>query len=299
MPMHDDQLDITRNQVRALLRDQAPDWGDAPITAVRASGTVNAIFRVGEALTARFPLRAGRPGVVAAQLEREVAAMAEFSEASPFPSPAPVLRGRPGHGFPLPWSLQTWVPGEVAGPRSHETSDGFAADLATVILALRSRDTGGRTFAGTGRGGDLADHDEWVQLCIARSDGLLDTRAMARLWDRFRELPRSGPDVMSHTDLIPPNLLASGDRLVGILDTGDFRAADPALDLVSAWHLLDGPRRSIVRSRVGSDDLEWKRGKAWAFQQAAGLVWYYEKTNPPMANLGRTTLSRLFEAGVE
>jgi hypothetical protein len=40
--------------------------------------------------------------------------------------------------------------------------------------------------------------------------------------------------------------------------------------------------------------LEWERGKAWAFQQAAGLVWYYEKTNPTMADLGRTTLCRLF-----
>lgn len=299
MPMHDDQLDITTAQVGALLRDQATGWANAPIRPLRASGTVNAIFRIGEDLTARFPLRPGPPDVLAAGLERDADAMTEFSEASPFRSPQPILRGRPGQGFPLPWSLQTWVSGEVAGPRSHESSDAFAADLATLILALRSCDTRGRTFEGTGRGGDLADHDEWVRLCIARSEGLLDTRAMARLWDRFRELPRNGPDVMSHTDLIPPNLLVSGDRLVGVLDTGDFQAADPALDLVSAWHLLDAPRRSVLRSRVGSDDLEWERGKAWAFQQAAGLVWYYDETNPTMADLGRTTLSRLFEDGAE
>jgi aminoglycoside phosphotransferase (APT) family kinase protein len=220
--------------------------------------------------------------------------MMEFSQASPFPAPVPVLRGRPGHRFPLPWSLQTWLPGEVATPRSHETSDQIAADLATLILALRSHDTKGRTFTGTGRGGDLTDHDEWVQLCIDRSEGMLDTRAMSRLWDHFRVLPRRGPDVMSHTDLIPANLLVVGDRLAGVLDTGDFQAADPALDLVSVWHLLDGTRRAIVRARVRSDDLEWERGKAWAFQQAAGLVWYYEKTNPTMADLGRTTLCRLF-----
>ncbi|MGN6751322.1 MAG: aminoglycoside phosphotransferase family protein [Intrasporangium sp.] len=294
MPMHEDQLDITTDQVRALLKEQAPAWAHGPIAALPTSGTVNSIFRVGKDHTARFPLRPDRPAVVAARLERDVAAMIEFSQASPFPAPIPVLRGRPGHRFPLPWSLQTWLPGEVATPRSHEASDQFAADLATLIVALRSQDTKGRTFTGTGRGGALTDHDEWVQLCIERSEGLLDTRAMSRLWNRFRELPRRGPDVMSHTDLIPANLLVVRDRLAGVLDTGDFQAADPALDLVSVWHLLDAPRRAILRAYVGSDDLEWERGRAWAFQQAAGLVWYYEKTNPTMADLGRTTLCRLF-----
>ena len=26
--------------------------------------------------------------------------------------------------------------------------------------------------------------------------------------------------------------------------------------------------------------LEWERSKAWAFQQAMGLVWYYADSNP-------------------
>ena len=43
---------------------------------------------------------------------------------------------------------------------------------------------------------------------------------------------------MSHGDLIPGNVLVAGDRLSGVLDTGGFGPADPALDLVSAWHLL-------------------------------------------------------------
>ena len=80
---------------------------------------------------------------------------------------------------------------------------------------------------------------------------------------------------------------------MGVLDTGDFRAADPALDLVAGWHLLaDGPR-SALRTALGCTDLQWERGKAWAFVQAVGLVWYYTSTNPTMALLGRTTLARL------
>ena len=60
-----------------------------------------------------------------------------------------------------------------------------------------------------------------------------------------------------------------------------------------AWHLLaDGPRRRL-REIVGASDAEWRRGAAWALQQAMGLVWYYETSNPVMAELGRSTVSRV------
>ena len=49
----------------------------------------------------------------------------------------------------------------------------------------------------------------------------------------------------------------------------------------------------MLRDVLGPDDAEWERGRAWAFQQAMGLVWYYVRTNPPMADLGRRTLARL------
>jgi hypothetical protein len=37
--------------------------------------------------------------------------------------------------------------------------------------------------------------------------------------------------------------------------------------------LHEGPRRTL-RAALGCDDLEWARGRAWAFAQAMGLVWY-------------------------
>ena len=83
----------------------------------------------------------------------------------------------------------------------------------------------------------------------------------------MRELPRGpGADVMAHGDLIPGNLLVSNGRLVGILDVGGLGPADPALDLVGAWQVLEaGPRRAF-REDLGFDDLEWERGKARAFE---------------------------------
>lgn len=132
-----------------------------------------------------------------------------------------------------------------------------------------------------------------MEVCFRESEGLLDVARLRRLWARLRELPPSGPDVLSHRDLIPANFLVQGERLTGVLDAGSFGPADPALDLVAAWHLLDRDRRDIVRRKLGLGEVEWTRGAAWAFQQAMGLVWYYESTNPSMSALGRNTLSRL------
>jgi aminoglycoside phosphotransferase (APT) family kinase protein len=105
---------------------------------------------------------------------------------------------------------------------------------------------------------------------------------------------------MTHGDLIPGNVLVEAGRLVGILDVGGLGPADPALDLVGAWHLLDTGPRELLRDDLQSDDLEWERGKAWGFVQAMGLVWYYQASNPRMSHMGRRTIERVLadEAGV-
>lgn len=82
-----------------------------------------------------------------------------------------------------------------------------------------------------------------------------------------------------------------------VLDGGGFGPADRALDLVCAWHLFDRDARARLREVVGATDAEWRRGAAWALQQAMGLVWYYPVSNPPMAELGRSAVARLLADG--
>ncbi len=291
--VHDDQIDISREQVVALIADQLPDLTGRDVVAVDGAGTVHAIYRIGDDLAARFPLRRADPDAVLEQLRRESAAAAEFRRACPVPAPEPLHVGQPGHGYPLPWLVQSWLPGTPATPTSCARSAGFARDLVALIESLRGWDTAGRRFHGEGRGGELTDHDDWVDECIRRNAGSFDTDAMRTMWAGYRRLPREDPDVMCHTDLIPSNLLVDDGHLVGVLDTGGFQPADPALDLVSAWHLLADAPRQQLRTSLGCSDLQWERGKAWAFQQAIGLPWYYRDTNPAMAELGTTTLNRL------
>ncbi|NEN05558.1 aminoglycoside phosphotransferase family protein [Diaminobutyricibacter tongyongensis] len=294
--MHADELHLDDAVVARLVAEQFPQWREEPIRRIVTDGTVNAIYRIGSELTARFPLRQADPREVTADLSREAAAMQEFGACCPFPTPIRVAVGVPGHGYPLPWSVQTWLAGDAATPGGLADSSQFARDLAALVRALRGADTGGRTFPGTGRGGRLRDSDEWMEVCFRESEGLLPVARLRKLWAGFRSLPRAGDDVMSHRDLIPANLLVDGEQLVGVLDAGDFAPADPSLDLVAAWHLLDADARRVFRSDLGCGDLEWQRGAAWAFQQAMGLPWYYRDSNPGMASLGHSTLTRILAA---
>jgi aminoglycoside phosphotransferase (APT) family kinase protein len=303
MTMHDGQLDVSAGMVRELVAGQFPGWRGLAVRAVESPGTVNAIFRIGDRLAARFPLVAADPGRVRAELEAEAAAGRELAGRTRFGTPEPVALGEPGAGYPLPWSVQTWLAGVTAAEADPGESVPFARDLAEFIAGVRAIGTGGRRFRGSGRGGELRGQDQWVQTCLARSEGLLDVARLRSLWVVMRALPRGPePDAMSHQDLIPGNLLVAGApadggaRLAGVLDVGGLGPADPALDLVGGWHLLtDGPRQ-VFRDALGSDDPEWARGQAWAFAQAIGLVWYYLDTNPAMAELGRRTLDRILAA---
>ncbi|KRD13138.1 MULTISPECIES: aminoglycoside phosphotransferase family protein [unclassified Streptomyces] len=296
MTMHHDQVDVTTEVVAALIREQFPEWSDRAVRPLPSTGTVNAVFRIGDDLSARFPRRLADAAEVLAVLEQEALASAELAQVSRFPVPEPVALGKPGAGYPMPWSVQTWLPGTVASDADPSGSDAFAEDLAVFVASLRNADTRGRLFSGDNRGGVLAHHDDWMERCFEESEDLLDVPRLRQVWSRFRKLPRTDGDVMSHGDLIPGNVLVAGGRLGGVLDTGGFGPADPALDLVSAWHLLRSGPREVLRQALACDDLEWERGKAWAFEQAMGLVWYYVESNPTMSGTGRRTLDRILES---
>jgi aminoglycoside phosphotransferase (APT) family kinase protein len=292
--MHPDQLEISIEVVHRLVDEQFPSWSGMPIKPVASHGTVNALFRIGEHLVARFPLQGDDVEETRRWLEREATAARELLGRTPFPTPEPVAIGEPGAGYPLPWSVQTWLPGTVATKADPGHSVAFAQDLAAFIRSVRAIDTRGKTFSGQGRGGHLRSHDSWVAFCLARSESLIEVGRLRRLWAELRELPRNGmPDRMTHGDLIPGNILVAGDRLAGVIDVGGLGPADPALDLVGAWHLLeDGPRR-VLREDLGCGEVEWHRGKAWAVVQAIGVLWYYVESNPTMSRMGRRTLQRI------
>ena len=291
--MHPDQLPIATATVRQLVDAQFPQWRHLPVNRFASQGTVNALFRVGEQRHIRFPLEPGEVGSTRRRLQSEAEAARELLGRTRFRTPEPVALGEPGEGYPLPWSVQTWLPGIAATEQDPGGSVAFAHDLAEFIAGVRAIDTAGRAFNGQGRGGDLRAHDAWMETCFVNSERLLDVPRLRRLWAVLRELPRTAGDVMTHGDLIPGNVLVRDGRLAGVIDVGGLKAADPALDLVGAWHLLEAGPRQVLRADLDCDDLSWERGKAWAFEQAMGAAWYYLESNPAMTLMGQRPLQRV------
>jgi aminoglycoside phosphotransferase (APT) family kinase protein len=55
--MHHDEIDSDSDLVRRLLREQGPKWADLPIEPVSSTGTDNALYRLGDHMVVRLPLR--------------------------------------------------------------------------------------------------------------------------------------------------------------------------------------------------------------------------------------------------
>ncbi|WP_163123475.1 phosphotransferase [Acinetobacter portensis] len=293
--MHTNQIYLDTKIVARLVKDQFPEYQEMEIKQLNTQGTTNAIFRIGVDLVAKFPLQKIDERENGKIIQKEALAIEEFSIHSDFPCSKIISLGRPSSIYPMSWMLQSWLEGDIATPNDFSSSISLAQDISALIKSLRSINVNDRIFDGQGRGGNLLDHDQWIATCLENSKKLLNTSILSSLWEKFRILPKLDNDVMSHKDLIPANILVKNNRLIGVLDCGSFGVADPALDLVSVWHLFDKERRELIKNNLDSNDLEWERGAAWAFQQAIGLVWYYEKTNPSMSELGRSTLKRILD----
>jgi aminoglycoside phosphotransferase (APT) family kinase protein len=153
--MHDDQVHIDADIVRGMIIDQFPDYRHEPIEQLATAGTVNAIFQIGSGVAARFPLRTMKPVECAEMLRREAAAMTEFAKHSRFATPRPLALGQPGALYPMTWTVQSWIEGDVATPNDLATSTAFAHDIANLIAPLRAADAHGRRFDWQGRGGNL------------------------------------------------------------------------------------------------------------------------------------------------
>jgi aminoglycoside phosphotransferase (APT) family kinase protein len=220
--MHPDQLSVSPLTVRTLVAEQFPQWQHLPIQAVPSPGTVNAIFRIGDQFVARFPLEPDDDVAAARErLQHEAAAAEELIGQTTFATPRPIAIGEPGVGYPLPWSINTWLHGTPATADDCSESYSFAIDLGDFIIAVRAIDTRGRTYDSNGRGGDLLSHDEWMQECLTYSEGLLDVATLRAIWAEMRDLPRGDTtDVMNHGDLIPPTCWLPASALLAYLMSG-------------------------------------------------------------------------------
>jgi aminoglycoside phosphotransferase (APT) family kinase protein len=288
-PMHDDEVDTSSGLVAHLLADQFPQWATLPISPVHSAGTDHAIYRLGDDMSVRLPLRPSAAG----QVEKEQFWLPRLASHLPCPISRPFGLGAPGRGYPWKWSVCAWLAGET--PAVDEDTTGLAEDLAKFVAALRAIDATGGPPPGRhnfGRGVPLALRDAQTRAAIAQSRGLIDTDAASAAWEIALRAPAwSAPPVWVHGDLCPGNLLVANGRLAAVIDFGGLAVGDPACDLIVAWNLLSAPARETYHATLGVDDATWARGRGWALSVALLQLPYYQHTNPVLAANSRLTIA--------
>lgn len=278
--MHEDEVDVHADVVRALLAEQFPRWASLPIARVAHAGTDHHIFRIGDELQARLPKHAPSTG----QYELEAALLPRLAPHLPVEVPVPVAQGEPGAGYPFTWGLYRWLPG--APPR--EATVQLAGDLAAFVGALQRIDTAGGT-PGAWRGGPLARRDRATR---AGLDWLGDPHATA-VWEAALAAPPWGREpVWLHGDVLEGNLLVRGGRLCAVIDWGCAVVGDPAFDYIAAWSLL-APVRSEFREAAGVDDATWTRARGLALSQAVVALPYYLHSAPAIVERSRTVVKEV------
>src|SRR5215472_401941 len=260
------EVDVTPDLVRRLLAAQQPDLADLPVEDM-AHGWDNVMCRIGGELVARLPRL-------------------------PLPIPAPVRIGRPGLGYPWPWSIVPFVPGQVAARNPPADPPAAAVSLGRFLAALHAPAAPDAPVSPF-RGVPLADRAATVAENLSIVAGRVDRRAVLRVWQAALAAPRwdSAP-VWLHGDLHPANILVHRGRLSGVIDFGDITSGDPATDLSAAWMLLPAGYHPAFRDAYraaaqhpAGDDM-WARARGWAL--ALSLVFLaHSADNPLLAEVGR------------
>jgi aminoglycoside phosphotransferase (APT) family kinase protein len=174
--------------------------------------------------------------------------------------------GEPGEGYPFPWSVRGWLPGETAERARIADLTRFAESVAGFLHALQRCDTAGAPLAGAHswyRGAPPAHYDDETRRCLAELSGVVDTARATRVWDAALAAEWRGTPGGVHGDIAVGNLLVSGGELSAVIDFGTSGVGDPACDLVIAWTTFTGASREAFRAAVAQDEGTWARARGW------------------------------------
>lgn len=288
--LHADEPDIDAALVARLLAAQCPAWARLPIVTVETRGTSNAMFRLGAQRVVRLP----RTGSAALQVVKEQRWLPILAPHLPLRVPDPLFLGAAGEGYPWPWSVLRWIPGETANPSRITDSAAAARALAAFLQALRALPATGAPSPGahnSGRGAPLRTRDGAFRLALAELGGAIDGTAAVRAWQAACDAPKhAGPSAWLHGDLIDGNMLVRDGVLSAIIDFGCLAAGDPACDLMAAWSWLPASARGVFRCAIDADEAAWARGRGWALSFGVIALPYYERRDPHLAAIARRTI---------
>jgi aminoglycoside phosphotransferase (APT) family kinase protein len=283
----DGRAGIDAALVQRLIAHQFPHWADLPVTPVEVDGWDNRTYRLGTAMAARLPTAAG----YVAAVEKEATWLPRLAASLPLAVPSVLAEGAPGEGYPYPWSVRGWLPGETASPGRIDDMPRFAVSVAEFLLALQRCDITGGPAAGAHswhRGEPPACYDAQTRQCLeslgARPDSAgVDIVGAAEVWAAALAAEWDGPPKWFHGDVASGNLLVTDGRLTAVIDFGTAGVGDPACDLVIAWVMFSGESRAAFRTAVRQDRGAWARARGWALWKALLVLTECIDTDPQKA----------------
>jgi aminoglycoside phosphotransferase (APT) family kinase protein len=290
----DGRAGIDASLVKRLLAAQFPQWGELPVTPVEVDGWDNRTYRLGDAMTVRLPTADGYVPAVAKENEW----LPRLAPSLPVAVPPILGMGAPGEGYPFPWSVRGWLPGETAAPDRIADLPRFAGAVAEFLLALQSCDPTGGPTAGRHswyRGASPAHYDDETRRCLAFLDGHVDTARAGAVWDAALAAEWQGPPVWFHGDIASGNLLVADGELSAVIDFGTSGVGDPACDLVIAWTMFSGDSRETFRRTAGQDDATWARARGWALWKSLLVLTDTLATDPARAAVDRRVIAEVLD----
>jgi aminoglycoside phosphotransferase (APT) family kinase protein len=294
--MHADEVDTDAALVGRLVATQFPQWAELPIEPVRARGTDNALYRLGDEMVVRLP-RIQRATLA---LDKETRWLPKLAPLLPLAVPVPLAKGMPAEGFPWEWSVYRWLEGEPATVEPIADLGQAATDLAEFIGALQRVDPTDGPPPGEHngfRGEPLAARDAAVREAIASLGDEIDVGVVTAVWEAALRAPRwQRPAVWIHGDLDARNLLTVEGRLSAVIDFGCLGVGDPACDVMVAWKVLSTTARDSFRAALSIDEATWARSRGWALSQAlVALAYYTLETNPVLVREARRWMSEVLD----
>jgi aminoglycoside phosphotransferase (APT) family kinase protein len=287
MKMHAGEVAIDEELVERLVVAQFPQLADLPISAVQSTGTVNAIYRLGDHLCARLP----RVSSWAQDLERELNWLPKLAPCLSLRVPEPLAMGHSASEYPFPWAIYRWIDGHPYGDDLVHDERQAAIDLAQFVVELRLLDP-----LGAPRGGrkPLRELDAATRVAITASRNVIDSDAATAAWVSALEAPAwDGTPVWIHSDLLRPNLLVEGGRLCAVIDFGGVGVGDGAADVIAAWSVFGRHGRATFRGALDVDDGTWNRARGYALHQAVLIIPSYSETNPGFVALAKRTVEEI------
>ncbi|MFI7218703.1 aminoglycoside phosphotransferase family protein [Micromonospora maritima] len=268
-------VEIDTALVRTLVATQFPQWAHLPVAAVMRQGWDNRTFRLGDDLLARLPSAEG----YASGIAKEDRCLPMLARHLPLPVPEPVATGEPAAGYPYPWSVRRWLPGDTLEAAHDVDRTAVARDLAAFLVALRRIPTADGPAAGRHsafRGCHPSVYGDDVEQALDRLGDRVDGDACREVWARALTSAWPHAPVWFHGDVAAGNLLVAGGRLAAVIDFGTCGVGDPACDLVPAWTWCVGAERAVFRDAVGLGADAWRRARGWALWKVLVSVAYGE-----------------------